>query len=619
MMMEYKDIKTLDLLAISLGIPIKQLTGLLYGVKIANCYSSFVIKKKNGNDRTINAPNKSLKYVQRRLARLLVERQEEFFFEKNVKNNISHAFFKGKGIKTNAIPHRNKKYVLNLDLEDFFGSIHFGRVQGFFKKNTYFKLPDIATIIAQLTCYKGSLPQGAPTSPIISNLICQILDQRILALCKRFRLTYTRYADDLTFSTNDNNFKKNYNEFLEELEIIIIRSGFRVNSKKTHFQEYNGRQLVTGLLVNKKINVKKDFYKKTRSMANTLYKTGKFTINGAEGTINQLEGRFSFINDLVKYNNRLEELNSLKFNLIEYKKNLLYTEERKYTETNDKNQVLDWDKNLGDLNIREKDFQKFLFYKYFIANPKVTVITEGKTDSRYIKAALRKYYLNYPNLITKDKGGFKYNINFLKPSKRLRYFFDYKYKSGKGGGSVLLKLMDFFSGKDSPTKLNYIKYFNSILSEKTLPQKPVLFLVDNEWQGSKPLTGAIGKLVKDKNLKRKDIEQKIKSDYLYHIDLNAFVITLPVESVDDKTDIEIENLFNLEKINNELIAPNYDGKIFDPKKKHGDNKKKIGKEIFSNYILSNYDSEVIDYSNFKPLLDLINKLSEDYTKFKDNT
>lgn len=614
--MEYKDIKTLDMLAFSLGIPIKQLTGLLYGVKIENCYSSFVIKKKNGDDRTINAPNKSLKFVQRKLARLFVERQKQFFLEKNIKNNISHAFLKGKGIKTNAVPHRNKKYVLNLDLENFFGMINFGRVQGFFKKNTYFKLPEIATIIAQLTCYKGSLPQGAPTSPIISNLICQILDQRILALCKKFRLTYTRYADDLTFSTNDNNFKKKYKEFLEELESIINHSGFKVNSKKTHFQEYNGRQLVTGLSVNKKINVKKEFYKKTRSMAHTLYKTGKFTINGAEGTINQLEGRFSFINDLVKYNNRLEELNSLNYNSIVHKKNLLYTEERKYKNNNDKNPVIDWERNLGDLNIREKDFQKFIFYKYFIANPKVTLITEGKTDSKYIKAALREYYLDYPNLITKDTEGFKYNIHFLKPSKRLRYFFD--YMSGGGGGSVLVKLLDFFSGKDGRIKRNYIKYFDRVLSDENRPKNPTLFLVDNEWQGNKPLKAIIGKLVNDKNLKREDIERKIKSDFIYHIDLNAFLITLPVESIDDKTNIEIENLFNLDKINDELIAPNHDGKKFDPKKKNGDNKNKIGKEIFSNYILSNYDSEVIDYSNFKPLLDLVNELSKEYSKFIDD-
>lgn len=614
--MEYKDIKTLDMLAFSLGIPIKQLTGLLYGVKIENCYSSFVIKKKNGDDRTINAPNKSLKFVQRKLARLFVERQKQFFLEKNIKNSISHAFLKGKGIKTNAVPHRNKKYVLNLDLENYFAMINFGRVQGFFKKNTYFKLPEIATIIAQLTCYKGSLPQGAPTSPIISNLICQILDQRILALCKKFRLTYTRYADDLTFSTNDNNFKKKYKEFLEELESIINHSGFKVNSKKTHFQEYNGRQLVTGLSVNKKINVKNEFYKKTRSMAHTLYKTGKFTINGAEGTINQLEGRFSFINDLVKYNNRLEEMNSLNYNSIVHKKNLLYTEERKYKNNNDKNPVIDWERNLGDLNIREKDFQKFIFYKYFIANPKVTLITEGKTDSKYIKAALRKYYLEYPNLITKDTEGFKYNIHFLKPSKRLRYFFD--YMSGGGGGSVLVKLLDFFSGKDGRIKRNYIKYFDGVLLEENRPKNPTLFLVDNEWQGNKPLKAIIGKLVNDKNLKREDIERKIKSDFIYHIDLNVFLITLPVESIDDKTNIEIENLFNLDKINDELIAPNHDGKKFDPEKKNGDNKNKIGKEIFSNYILSNYDSEVIDYSNFKPLLDLINELSKEYSKFIDD-
>ena len=607
--MEYKDIKTLDMLAFSLGIPVKQLTGLLYGVKIENCYSSFVIKKKNGDDRTINAPNKSLKYVQRKLARLFVERQKEFFLEKNVKNNISHAFFKGKGIKTNAIPHRNKKYVLNLDLENFFGSIHFGRVQGFFKKNTYFKLPEIATIIAQLTCYEGSLPQGAPTSPIISNLICQILDQRILSLCKRFRLTYTRYADDLTFSTNDNNFKKNYTEFLEELEIIIIHSGFNVNSKKTHFQEYNGRQLVTGLSVNKKINVKKEFYKKTRSMAHTLYKTGKFTINGAEGTINQLEGRFSFINDLVKYNNRLEELNSLNHNSIVHKKNLLFTKGKNFeVKTREKKQTLKWEENLENLNIREKDYQKFLFYKYFLANPKITIITEGKTDSKYIKAALRRYHTEYPNLVYRDSHGFKYNIHFLRRSKRIRYFFG----SQQEGANELESLIDYFVDKDNEKKQNYIKYFKNIWSDTYYPQKPTIFLFDNEWGGS-PLHKISSNLAKINGLRTNDFLEKIHSDFLYHIDLNAFLMTLPVTDKDikTKTKIEIENLLNIEEINNKLIAQEYDNKIFDPNKKHGDTTK-IGKEIFANCILSNYNSEVINFSNIKPLLNLINDLSEDY-------
>ena len=82
-------------------------------------------------------------------------------------------------------------------------------------KNNYFKLPKVATLIAQLTCYNGKLPQGAPTSPIISNLICQILDYKIIILCKKYRLTYTRYADDLTFSTNNKVFSENYTLFLE--------------------------------------------------------------------------------------------------------------------------------------------------------------------------------------------------------------------------------------------------------------------------------------------------------------------------------------------------------------------------------------------------------------------
>ena len=351
-------------------------------------------------------------------------------------------------------------------------------------------------------------------------------------------------------------------------------------------------------------------------MAHTLYKTGKFTINGAEGTINQLEGRFSFINDLVKYNNRLEELNSLNHNSIVHKKNLLLTKEKNFeVKTNEKKRTLKWGENLENLKIREKDYQKFLFYKYFLANPKITIITEGKTDSKYIKAALRRYHTEYPNLVSRDSDGFKYNIHFLRRSKRLRYFFG----SQQEGGYELRSFIGYFVDKDNDKKQNYIKYFKNIWSDTYYPQKPTIFLFDNEW-GDSPLHRAIDSLPKNNGLRTNDIFEKIHSDFLYHIDLNAFLMTLPVTDKDIKikTKVEIENLFNLEKINNELIAPNYDGKIFDPKKKNSDNNKKIGKEIFSNYILSNYDSEVIDYSKFKPLLDLINKLSEDYTRFKDN-
>ena len=96
---------------------------------------------------------------------------------------------------------------------------------------------EIATILAQLTCYNGHLPQGAPTSPIITNLIMNILDIRILKLCKKYRLTYTRYADDLTFSTNYEKFLEEKDFFIIDLNNLISKFGFKINTKNTFYYE----------------------------------------------------------------------------------------------------------------------------------------------------------------------------------------------------------------------------------------------------------------------------------------------------------------------------------------------------------------------------------------------
>lgn len=455
------------------------------------------------------------------------------------------------------------------------------------------------------------MPQGAPTSPIISNLICQILDYKILILCKKYRLNYTRYADDLTFSTNNKVFSENYTLFLEELKDIVTSSGFDINAEKTHFQKFNSRQTVTGLSVNKKLNVQNDFYKKTRSMANTLYKTGKFTIDGKEGTIKKLEGRFSFINELVKYNNRLVEDRSLTSNIIEYKKNLLRTQEKLFRLSDRKIKTLAWDENLRSLSMREKDYQKFLFYKYFIANKKTTLITEGKTDPRYIKAALKHYYSDFTGLVSSDGNNFKYNISFLSHSNRMRYFFGFK----EGGGGELQNLLRFFT--EGNTVENLLEYFRKIIPLK--PSKPVIFLVDNEFSKDDPLY-CVAKFLKNKIHTTEYIEKKLHTDYFYHVGLNTFIITLPISNIDmdnkdesklKGTDIEIEDLYNLEEINEKLIKPNHGGKIFNRKKKE-DNSKYIGKEIFSKFMISNHSNSCIDYSKFRPLLDLINDLSENY-------
>ena len=109
--------------------------------------------------------------------------------------------------------HKNKRHVFNVDLKDFFPSLNFGRVRGFFIKNAHFQLePKVATVIAQIACHDNELPQGSPCSPIISNFIGHLLDVRMANLAKKTKCNYSRYADDLTFSTN-------WKEFPEKLAI----------------------------------------------------------------------------------------------------------------------------------------------------------------------------------------------------------------------------------------------------------------------------------------------------------------------------------------------------------------------------------------------------------------
>lgn len=317
---------------------------------------------------------------------MLLKQQNKFYYENKIRFNIAHAFTKEKSIITNAKIHKNKRFVLNIDLENFFESFHFGRVQGYFEKNKNYLFPkNIATVLAQLTCYKGSLPQGSPSSPIITNLICNILDMKLLKMAKKYKLDYTRYADDLTFSTNNKSFAEKSEEFISQLEIIIKQSGFKINQKKTRLQYKQSRQVVTGLVVNKKVNVPRDFYKNTRAMANSLYKNGSFTINGLEGSLKQLEGRFSFINHINKENNK---------------------EQKKINK--------DLKLSFRFLNGQEKEYQKFLFYKYFFNNEKPCILTEGPTDIIYLKSALKNLYTDYPNLIKKVNDDFIFKIFFLK-------------------------------------------------------------------------------------------------------------------------------------------------------------------------------------------------------------
>ena len=172
-------------------------------------YSEFSIPKKNGGTRVILAPNHNLKFIQSQLSEILYTCIDEINIEKGVEGSLSFGYRKGSSIFDNAKIHKKKRFVFNIDLKNYFDAINFGRVRGFFIKNRNFNLDeDVATVIAQIACHNNALPQGSPVSPVISNLIGHILDIRLSKLARDCGCSYSRYCDDITFSTNKKVFPK---------------------------------------------------------------------------------------------------------------------------------------------------------------------------------------------------------------------------------------------------------------------------------------------------------------------------------------------------------------------------------------------------------------------------
>lgn len=563
---KFCEIQTRNELADYLQIPRSKLSYILFVEKTENCYSTFEIPKKSGGSRAICAPTEDLKGIQVRLAQALWEYQKDVWKEQKIHPNISHGFEKEKSIITNAKIHRNKRYVLNIDLEDFFNSFHFGRIQGFFEKNRYFLLPhEVAVTIAQIACYNGRLPQGAPSSPIITNLICQILDMRLLGLAKRYKLDFSRYADDLTFSTNISTFGDNSENFLTEVSAELQNAGFTINAKKNRLVFKDSRQEVTGLVVNEKISVNKIYCKETRAMAYRLYTTGDFEVDGKPATIRQLEGRFSFIDQIDHYNNII---------------------------TGGKH-------NSHCLNGRERDYQAFLFYKYFFSNEQPLIVTEGKTDGRYIRAALKSLYAEYPMLVERNSDGiYKFKISFFKRSKRWKYF----YGMSMDGADAMKCIACFyqFKSKNNP---NYYVRFRNLCGHS--PTNPVFLLFDNETESKRPL----GKFISDNSIKGDD-----KEFLKHHLCLrfiansNLFLATNPL--IDGSGECEIEDLFLPE-----VLERRINGKSFSREDDY-DTSTYYGKDIFSKYVTENYAK--IDFCRFRPLLDSLSRTIEEYELEKKN-
>lgn len=260
-------LRTPDDVAAYFGLTYKQLAGIVYARSRTPRYSRFEIPKKSGASRVIHAPNEDLKKVQRKLAQALDEAY--------VPPPSAHGFIATKSIVTNSQMHLDKRYVFNVDLQDFFPSIHFGRVRGLFMAGPFRLTRSVATVLAHICCYESSLPQGAPTSPVISNMIARQLDRKLEALAKKHRCTYSRYVDDITFSFSIR-WPRLPRAIVDvdghgvacglELVQIIEDEGFRVNSNKVYLAGQSARMEVTGITVNAWPNVSRRFERQVSAM-----------------------------------------------------------------------------------------------------------------------------------------------------------------------------------------------------------------------------------------------------------------------------------------------------------------------------------------------------------------
>ena len=234
-------------------------------------YKHFRIPKKKGGYREICAPDSSLKKVHKKLNYFLqayylcIKPAEIMGFIINPKYaETKH------DIIENARLHVGKKYILNIDLKDFFSSISAKRVKKVFSSDLFYYDDQMVTALTLLTTYKGILPTGAPTSPVISNFLCLQMDQKIKEFCIANSIQYSRYADDLTFSSN---MKIEQNQ-VKEIIKIIKQNSFEINEKKLRLRRSDQKQVVTGIVVNEKVNVDRKLIRKVRAIIHDIKLNG---------------------------------------------------------------------------------------------------------------------------------------------------------------------------------------------------------------------------------------------------------------------------------------------------------------------------------------------------------
>lgn len=269
-------------LATHMRLPLGQLRFLSYAraVSTVTHYHRFTIPKRTGGVRVISAPHKRLKAAQHWIL--------ENLLEKLVVSKQAHGFVAGRSTVSNALPHVGASVVMNVDLKDFFPTVTIGRVKGLFRKLGY--SDEVATVLA-LICTEADtqeaeldgvryfvargprrLPQGAPTSPAITNALCRRLDKRIAGWATRHGFVFTRYADDLTLSSKDP--AAAVGKALAFLRRVVVAEGFAVHPDKIRVVRRGRRQEVTGVVVNDRPGVPRDELRRFRALLHQIDKHG---------------------------------------------------------------------------------------------------------------------------------------------------------------------------------------------------------------------------------------------------------------------------------------------------------------------------------------------------------
>jgi RNA-directed DNA polymerase len=251
------------------------------------CYHRFHIPKRNGGSRIISAPTRDLKSIQRTILGSILERVPL--------HPSANGFRRNKSILTNAENHTGREVVIKIDLKDFFPSITYQRAKGVYLNLGY---PEgVANALAELSTHKGRLPMGAPTSPYLSNIVASRLDRRFTNLGNKMNFAYSRYADDLAFSSQDEKFAGNIAYFKK----IIHDEGFGVNERKVVIARKGGQQKITGVVVNRKVNVDRSEYRRLRAIVHNCLRSDpteemrKWGVLGLGEFKSALSGHINFV------------------------------------------------------------------------------------------------------------------------------------------------------------------------------------------------------------------------------------------------------------------------------------------------------------------------------------